>query len=440
MCLQPNKTEDLKVVEESKVEAGKVHNDTVNITNLTAEIESFVRTADTDKDTIVSKQAEATTPTKDEKYIEVTETKDKNHEDEKTLRQSPESNDFYPQDNHSEELTIEKIQNLGATNVDSNEQSKRSPVKILIRAPTDELITECEFKEPENDKNCPSDTENKTHKTGAEKVNYEEYAETVKMTQDTERTTTPTSSAVEFMLESLADSTLLKITESSDDLTKFQAQSSVSSVAQEMQTNSSVLERQCEPVNESSKTFSRFEVRSIPLKLDSPNSKKRDIGMKREPPTPPQRRRSVKEIIESINKCQSLLKVNQDLKIDKAEKDKVSIDLLQASSSSSSKSFNSKTSFAFDRNMNDSAEKSYQNKRMFSDNSELNNNVKTDDLSNIPLFVEKFNELNNNNPNSIFEKCVPRDNKPDEKISNVEWNPVPKPRRYRHSIQGSSIN
>lgn len=400
--------EDLKDVEESKVEDVKDHNDTVNITNLTAEIESFVRGVDEEK-------------------IEVTETKNKTHENE---RQSPESNDFYPQDNHSEGITIEKIQNLGASNVDSNERSKRSPVKILIRAPTDEeepvairnTNEEFEFKEPEIDEYCTKDTENKKHKTGAEKVN----------SQESEGTTTPTSSAVEFILENenLVNNTLLKITESNDDLTKFQTQSSVSSVAQEMETkaeeNISAQERQCEPVNESSKTFSRFEIRSIPLKLDSPNSKKRDIGVKREPPTPPQRRRSVKEIIESINKCQSLLKVNQDLKIEKSEKDKVSIDLLQASSSSSSKSFNSKTSFTFDRNMNDSAEKPYQNI------SELNNNVKAEDLCNIPLFVEKFNELNNNNPNSLFENCVPRDN---EKISNVAWNPVPKPRRYRHSTQ-----
>ncbi|XP_055302797.1 muscle M-line assembly protein unc-89 [Sitodiplosis mosellana] len=446
----------------------KVEAEQVNITNLTAEIESFVRIADTDEEKIESKseQTDSITLKTDERdNNEKTEIKDEEHDKGKTSRQSPESNDFYPQlqDEHCEEITIEKIQNLGATDINSNERSKRSPVKILIRAPTDEeplsVTIDDEYEktmQPESDEYGSKDTEREivvvekecvlkesaneeSTQIDAENDDPKEYLETMKVIQDTEGATTPTSSAVEFILENenmadKGDTTLLKITESSDDLTKDDTDNSDPNDKQEIESMTkekmTVLERQCEHVNQ---TFSRYEVRSIPLKLDSPKIRKKDVGAKKEPPTPPQRRRSVKEIIESINKCQSLLKINQDLKTEKAEKDKMNTDLFQASHSSSSKSFNSKPSFN-DRNMNDSVEKPYQNKKMFSDIAEVNNNVKNEDMSNIPLFVEKFNEFNNNNPNSIFEKCVLRGKNTDKK---VEWNPVPKPRRHRNSTQGS---
>lgn len=418
--LQPNKPE--ATVEVSKTEVDQVH----NITNLTAEIESFVRNADTDQDAI----EETALKTDEGNNNRETKTNDEKHEKEKISRQSPESNDYYPQDDGSEEITIEKIQNLGATDINSNERSKRSPVKILIRAATDEehipTIEEEDLKQPENEEYEAKDTEREivvvktnciikaiTHdeklKTNDEIEETKEYVEAVKTIQDTEGTTTPTSSAVEFILENESLSgtnvtTLLKITESNDDLSEKSTTNEIHGIGSTTEEKTSVLERQCEPVNQSSNTLSRFEVRSIPLKLDSPTIRKKNVGVNnganREPPTPPQRRRSVKEIIESINKCQSLLKVNQDLKTEKAKKDATK-------------------------------------KRMFSDIAEINNNVRREDMSNIPLFVEKFNEFNNNNnPNSIFEKCVFRNDKPDEKI-NVEWNPLPKPRRHRNSTQGS---
>lgn len=454
----------------------------MNITNLTAEIESFVRTADTDKETIKSKEVEASDLKIEENNIE-----HKENEKSKTSRQSPESNDYYPQDENCDDITIEKLQNLGSTDVNSNERCKKSPVKILIRAPTDEetilVIDEepaAEYKEDENDakdteqeimiveqeikeftdtkerredqvsqKDIPQD-EKETSQTenGINGSNRIETTETVKIIQDTEESTTPTSSAVEFILEnenmtdSSAVTTLLKITESNENLSKIEPETSVPiEVNKEIEVKTEEIHREKPKnavVNEANRSSFRFEVRSVPLKLNSPQlRKKSDDGKKREPPTPPQRRRSVKEIIESINKCQSLLKVNQDPKTDKTEKDKMNNDLYQASSSSM-KTFKGKSSFV-DRNVNDTVEKQYENKKMFSDITEVNNNAKSEDMSNIPLFVEKFNEFNNNNPNSIFEKCVIRDNKTsnDEKVSNVEWNPVPKPRRHRNSTQGS---
>lgn len=432
----------------------------VNITNLTAEIESFVRTADTDQAEIKSKSkstSQITLKTDDSKHIEKTDFKEEEEKHGKEiLRQSPESNDFYSQsvnDDLCEEITIEKIQNLGTIDVNSNERIKRSPVKILVRAPTDEESTNDERElttQSLNDVLDSKDTSREIiiverecvlkesmHEESAQIYGEKGESEESKANQDTEGTTTPTSSAVEFILEneivtdaSETTDTLLKITESIVDLTKVETETFVTNYANTSETKkkNSVLERECVPVNESSNIFSQFEVRSIPLKLDSPKIRKRDVAAKREPPTPPQRRRSVKEIIESINKCQSLLKINQG---SKAEKDKINTDLFQATYSSSSKSFDSKP---YNRNMNDSAEKSYQNKKMFGDIGGVNNNVKTEDMTNIPLFVEKFNEFNNNNPNSIFEKCVTRGDNTDGR---VEWNPVPKPRRHRNATQGS---
>lgn len=239
-----------------------------------------------------------------------------------------------------------------------------------------------------------------------------------------EGTTTPTSSAVEFILENeiVTDATEtphttlnpLITTESTDNLAKVETEPSPTNdpITSKTKEEKTVLERECEPVNKSSNTFSRFEVRSIPIKLDSPKIRKNDVDAKRKPPTPPQRRRSVREIIESINKCQSLLKINQG---SKADKDKINTDLFQATYSPPSKSFDSKPSIT----MNDSAGKSYKNKKMFSDITEANNNDEC--IAHIPLFVEKFNEFNNNNSNMGGK---------------VEYNPVPKPRRHRNSTQG----
>lgn len=426
----------------------------MNITNLTAEIESFVRIADTEKEIIDSNQTKEI-----EKCDTISETiQNESSDKNKASRQSPESNDYYPQDNKFEKITVEKIQNLGATDINSNERSKRSPVKILIRAPTDEepvstndeeddfetRDTETEIVIVEQsciEKQLIDDSEKNNAveiKSQGEAVEYSERINSLVEAEEcvdkdehieyqmTNESTTPTSSAVEFILEndnfseiemSLRTAHELKITESIDDLTKIGDEK-----ANELN------EQYTESANESGTALNKFEVCSVPLKLDSPKLRKKEIeqgGTRKEPPTPPQRRRSVKEIIESINKCQSLLKMNQDSTTSKVEKDKINSEFFQ--SSTSSKTFGNKDTF-FDRNMNDLAKKQYQNKKMFSDIAEINNNAKiNEDMSYIPVVVESFYELNNNNEKKTN----------DEKVSNVAWNPVPKPRRHRNSTQGS---
>lgn len=386
-----------------------LHIEHVNITNLTAEIESFVR--NTGQAEIDSKSTtQITLTTDDSKYIDKNDLKEKQRK-QTILRESPENNDFYSQD---DDITIEKIQNLGIKDVKGNE---RIPVK---RAPTDEEPTNDASELTKKSQNVIFDFKDNAReniivesKCAVKQSNneestqiYDEKGESVesKATRDTEGTTTPTSSAVEFILENenetdATEKTSLKMTESIDDLTKVEKDSFDTNAITSNTKLKQKLDCECVSVNESSNTFSRYDVRFIPLKLDSPKIRKKDIVLKKEPPTPPQRRRSVKDIIESINKCQSLLKINQGTK---AEKDKIN----KATYSSSSKSFDSKSS-------------------KMSDIAEVNNNVKTEEMSNIPLFVEKFNEFSNN-----FEHSNNANGK-------VEWNPVPKPRRHRNSTQGS---
>lgn len=374
MSLQPNKTATVEL--ELDTEATK-QQDSADITNLTAEIESFVRIADTDEGMLKTKIIEDETAQKANM----------------SLRQSLERNDSYPQNSHTEEITIESIQNLGE--MDENSKCNTSPIKILIRAPTEEepiLNIDEESKISTTIEQNSNDAENEVLEFVQKSMEPNEETKVVPTSvapkelkiQDQHKVILPTLPE-EFIVENDANKDVtslevneLKITESSDDLTILSDE-----------TKHEVCEIRKEPCSSN----------EIPLRINKNDGKKN-------PPTPPLRRRSVKEIIESINKCQSLLKVNQDLtKVNNT-------DLFQTSSKS----------FFIDRNMNETNKKDYQNKRLFTDMTEVN--------ANIPLFVEKFNELNNNNHNSnaLFEKCVVQN---DEKETNVgsRWNPVPKPRR-----------
>lgn len=508
---QSNKT--IATVEETSGDGDKV----VNISNLTAEIESFVQAADTDKENIESTNALHSELSIDE---DKTRTNEINRENARDLsRQSPESNEYYSQDEQNDVITLDKIQNLGSMDIDvsnNSERCKKSPVKIIIRAPTEEepipeeetktiqsieIIREAKGSEKETthiqEEQITIETiENQKEETvnqpivqaesfssvvvHAEPLNVEPIKEIIDTkddncsntnelidTQDDDcSNTTPTSTAVEFILENdaqIENTTSLRITESTDDLPSAAESKPAKDEEEQVQIRPKPpVETQIEETKEFEiasqvntmaelklQLLQNCNIRTVPLKLDSPKSTKRNNSdgevTEKQKPIPPQRRRSVKEIIDSINKCQSLLKINQ--KENGIKKDKVSPTQASLSSftatASSSKLMHSKNTFT-DRNLNDSNEKQYQEKKMFNDVAEVNNNNGTrvvEDL--IPTVVEEFDEINNNNNHNnngiVFEKCVVRvDNKSNEKKkSNVEWNPVPKPRRHRQSQQGS---
>lgn len=426
MYLQPNKIitvqlTSAKSTEESTldVEVTKLQ-DSDDITNLTAEIESFVRIADTDKEQIPTSAND----------------NDAAENDKSSSRQSPEHNDYYPQEIQGE-ITIERIQSLGEMDENSDKRRKTSPIKILVRAPTDEesssesieeeleITTEVEVKD---------DAKNEVHeeiqtivdKEEDDRNKIEEESNTKPVEdlkkEDHQSEIIPSTLIDEFISgngtnesHTFIEVNELKITESSDDLTTIQSDETKQAVCETKEEFEEL--KDC-------KSIDKIAMSSIPLRINKNDGKK-------VPPSPPQRRRSVREIIESINKCQSLLKVNQDQKNSKINNTEFTPTILSSSSSMSSsssptKTFKTKTFFS-DRNVNDTTKKDYENKRLFTDMTEVNNNSQTDDMSNIPLFVEKFNELNNNNSNALFEKCVVRD----ESNLKSRWNPLPKPRRHR---------
>lgn len=435
-----------------------------DISNLTAEIESFVKTA-----AIITEENET------DERLESTEgvvpaiqevTLLKQLEKMGQMRQSPESNDFYVGDesarNLQDKLTVDKIQNLGAAcdydGVNNNEGGKRSPVKILIREPTEEdnkveVATNIQLTDAASENKANDLTDTVLSDALANKIEKERTKED-KPRADCfaiDECNTPTSLEVENILENQNRYSIdsLRITESCDDLLNQLNEESTSNfeisniplqtMLVELPENDNLFE-----MKDETSTLSRFEVRTVPLKNCSPgpirknscNETVKNVTTTDEaPPTPPRRLRTVKEIIESINKSQSLLKINQDNK--------------KTEGQTTTANMNSQTSFAtqedgnsLDRNLNNSTDKNYnQQKKLFSDATDENGNHRTfkstgDD---IPLCVARYDEVSKNN-SILFEKClvgrsrnVHSAKESDKKTTNVEWNPLPKPRRHKHS-------
>lgn len=257
--------------------------------------------------------------------------------EESETRKSPENNNFYS--DKSDELSIEIIQSLGETEFKSNKECKTTPVEIFDRAPTSDV----EFKTFECTPSVPffgsvpQEVDSNPEKSSSVDI-------ITSMNSAMDYTMGIDSNRVEFLDE-------LKIRESNDDLTTTKPNTCLA-------RNNEV---------RVSTTVDKFDVQTIEsnsMELENEKNKKK--------PNTPHRRRSVKEIIESINKCQSLLKINQNYQSNIGQEDL------------------------------------YVSKRSFTE-------------------CQRVPEMNNNNNSDS--------NKNDEP-SKVEWNPVPKPRRHRSSVQG----
>lgn len=461
--------QSVTIVEETSSEAmaDAKCDDSADILNLTAQIESFVKTAATDTEEEV--QDVQPVPTTSENISQ------QQTEKTKQMRQSPESNDFYAGDecvsSQNDKLTVDKIQNLGAVCdyelLNNYERSKRSPVKILIREPTEEDNEVVEVEAASNTEPTVGVEDTKVH--NAEEIivsdtlaNGSQEGVQIELLADQFRNdecNTPTSLEVENILENqnrysiTSTSNSLRITESCDDLPNQVNDESTSTfdvVNIPLQTSPEELpknENIPEAKKELSTTSSRFEVRTIPLKNFSPAPNRKNsnseivtngTATKEAPPTPPRRTRTVKEIIESINKSQSLLKINQDNKT----KDKITMANLNAQTPFIAQ----RDCKSVDRNLNDATDKHYyRQKKLFTEVTDGNGNgsmvIDDDGFNNneIPLCVSRYNEVSKNN-SILFKKCVIGRNRNvhsandgDRKSTNVEWNPVPKPRRHKHS-------
>lgn len=509
--------------------------ESVTITNLTAEIQTFVKSADSDQENLPKQNS---TEHDDNLTILKIEEHQSNTEDSsKDARQSPENNEYYPESdspklnpkftNNSNDCD-KKLGNLGINEVNNNStnnncnRSKVSPVKILIRAPTEE---------DKEDDSSNGQVETKTDEINTKKAANDEYKNkfrgkkiifkykddepelsqaaknTVAESENgveksvTQGNTTPKSTEVEFILEqqpnndSISQINELKITESTDDLTTIASspndatkQFEVQNTA--MRTSSPVLSRKTidlqkevgselnENINNNSASppkVTKFEIRNVPLKDFSPlpNRKEENVpaaavavtatendvvirSRDNRAPSPPQRRRSVKDIIEAINKSQSLLKINQketkaaankfDNKFDNRYNYKYEYKMNDTNFNNNSKYPTEKNNnninypnSNLDKNFNELSASDQEINKMIL---EMDKSISENEIKNIPVVVERFNELTKNN-HSLFEKCVVRrdkagtgvddDDTMDESQMNVDWNPVPKPRRHRHA-------
>lgn len=158
----------------------------------------------------------------------------------------------------------------------------------------------------------------------------------------------------------------------------------------------------------------------------SPSSDNNEVVItKKVPPEPPQRRRSVKDIIASINKCQSLLKINQENGT-KPSPQYSSIDHNIHQNGSTTTAYSSNGSIVPNNNEHQTnkivSEMEFNNNNCA--NSNKNNNGHPIDVRHIPIMAERFDEFNND---ELFKMCVVRRDK-----SEMDWNPLPKPRRSRN--------
>lgn len=169
-----------------------------------------------------------------------------------------------------------------------------------------------------------------------------------------------------------------------------------------------------------------FQIRYVPLKEGTPET---DVNGSTSSIPSNGRRRSVKDIIASINKSQSLLKINEPKDISNSS----SIDKIASSSESLQKNIK-------ELKENESKIQSFLQEMEKKVDIDVNRNSYYD---NIPSTVLNYqvDELNNNNKKSdadiVFEKCVLRKKNDD---GNIDWNPLPKPRRsQRFSTDDNDI-
>lgn len=173
-----------------------------------------------------------------------------------------------------------------------------------------------------------------------------------------------------------------------------------------------------------------FQIRYVPLKEGTPEN---DLNGSNSsiPSNSNGRRRSVKDIIASINKSQSLLKINEPKENSSTSiSNSSSVDRIAASSESLQKNI---------KELKENENKIQSFLQEMEKKVDENRNSYYDNIPSTVLSYES-EELNNNKKSDadiVFEKCVLRKKNDDE---NIDWNPLPKPRRsQRFSTDDNDI-
>lgn len=404
-------------------------------------------------------------------------------------RESPENNEDYPQRTSQtpdiENAKIHKVNSVKQLNVNENEEvesiaevAMHSPPRIIVRKPTEDW----------------------------------EFDEEIRLNNDTnlvnggdESPKTPISSEVEFILEqnnspSISPSTTLSTQKRDSEVIVVKTEQSVvtsslndskekpkistkknfeiSSQSSSAKIHESILETSPEDVPELkivestddltnapavSQSTDRYKIRFVALKNFSPEPLRRDVELRDVelrphnnqefdvedidlPPAPPQRRRSVKDIIASINKSQSLLKINQQPNVESKRSYNYETYLPQTIPTANEplQPLRKSSNESIIRKYDELEESERKMKKMITDMEQSSIDVP------IPV-VEKFDEfiVDSEKSSDLFKKCVVRRDKSlqsgasqDENRSSVEWNPLPKPRRSRnlsHELENGKI-
>jgi len=161
----------------------------------------------------------------------------------------------------------------------------------------------------------------------------------------------------------------------------------------------------------------------------------------------------VKDIIASINKSQSLLKINQRPNGTTETKKSYNYEpfspqtlptTIPTTGIAVNEQSQPQSNEIVSRKLNELDESERKIKRIIADMERSSIDVP------VPV-VERFDEytIDNNNSNDVFKKCVVRREKSlqsgasqEENRSSMEWNPLPKPRRSRnlsHEIENGKI-
>ncbi|KAJ6646993.1 HEAT repeat-containing protein 3, partial [Pseudolycoriella hygida] len=385
-------------------------------------------------------------------------------------RESPENNEEYPErTSHTpdvENVNIRKVNSEKQLNVSDKEDRQvnpevplSSPPRIIIRKATEdwECDEEINMTDDAKDKSCdnspktpissevefilehknspctsPSPQKCESNVVVVETVIAEASNDDLK-----EKPKVPTKKNFENFSESsssvhrheeaekttVEDIPELKIVESTEDLTEIPT------------------------INQSS---DRYKIRFVALKNFSPEPQRREVELRSQnsqeldaedvdlPPAPPQRRRSVREIIASINKSQSLLKMNQPPSPNTEPRKAYNFDTYLPRTISAAneppKLQPNPSNESMNRKYSELEESEKQMRKLITDMEQSSIDVP------VPV-VEKFDDfaVDNDETKDLFKKCVVRREKnlqsgasQEENHSSMEWNPLPKPRRSRN--------
>lgn len=357
-------------------------------------------------------------------------------------RVSPENNEAYPirtsrtPDSAKSSSPTEGLRATDQVEKQINTLERSGPSKIVIREPTQDEVVE------------PLNHQQSTITPTITELNIQEV--TVPMVEIVRTISGPEVQQVES----------LKITESIEDLPTKSETSTVASTAADRErykirfvalkpAASETRETEIQP--NSSWLHTKSVSKGDDATIDNPDSENVIVrSHAKHPSVPTKRRRSVKDIIASINKSQSLLRINQDPNAASAAKDK-RLTSLEQFEQPTARPIKSVSNESILRNLTELQASEQQIRQTISDmersRSDTNNNNDLtvnhlddhDALVHIPVMAERFSEFSEEfkkcNVNGRANTSSPLVVQRRDKSERTDWNPLPKPRRSRNLTQ-----